>query len=88
MPAITASLSKVGYEGYESIPKGQRSKVIDKILRDYALKRTHVIIEGRGQLSVMEVLDRQKNYEAIQANYLEQIMTLREELKELKGEEE
>jgi len=87
MPAITASLSEVGYEGYKTIPKGMRSKAIDTMLRDYALNRTHVRTEFE-RLSVQEVLDRQKNYEAIQANYLEQIMTLREELKQLKGEEE
>jgi hypothetical protein len=87
MPAITASLSEVGYEGYRAIPKGMRSKAIDTMLRDYALNRTHVRTEFES-LSVQEVLDRQKKYKEINANYLEQIMTLREELKQLRGEEE
>jgi hypothetical protein len=39
MPAITASLSETGYDGYKSIPKGNRSRVIDKLLQEYALNR-------------------------------------------------
>jgi len=77
MPAITASLSETGYEGYTSIPKGMRSKVIDKMLRDYALQKTHVYREQMGQMSVQEVLDKQQ--------YLEiSLQTAREELRELK----
>jgi len=60
MPAITASLSEIGYEGYVSIPKGMRSKVIDKMLRDYALKKTMIYREQVGQMSVQQVLDQRE----------------------------
>jgi len=75
MPAITASLSEVGYEGYQSIPKGMRSKVIDKMLRDYALKKVHVYREMEGQISVQEVLNREKKM-------IQTIKTLYEQLEE------
>jgi len=77
MPAITASLSEQGYEGYLTIPKGMRSKVIDKMLRDYALDRHHITPRPGDlqRLTVRDVLDRQQ--------YLEQtIRTLTDELKE------
>jgi len=88
MPAITASLSEVGYEGYVSIPKGMRSKVIDKMLRDYALKRIHVYREFEGQISVQEVLDREKYNLITLKTHQEEIRTLKEENKKLRGEEE
>jgi hypothetical protein len=75
MPAITASLTDVGYEGYKSIPKGMRSKVIDKMLRDYALKKVHVYREMEGQISVQEVLNREKKM-------IQTIKTLYEQLEE------
>jgi hypothetical protein len=89
MPAITASLSEVGYEGYVSIPKGQRSKVIDRMLRDYALKRTHVRLSPfEGQISVQEVLERQQFMGISMETQLEEIRMLKEENKKLRGEEE
>jgi len=42
MPAITASLTEAGYEGYVSIPKGNRSRVIDKLLQEFALNRAKI----------------------------------------------
>jgi len=51
MPAITASLSETGYEGYVSIPKGMRSKVIDKMLRDYALEDDDIQRTSRSNIS-------------------------------------
>jgi len=77
MPAITASLSETGYEGYVSIPKGMRSKVIDKMLRDYALKKTMIYREQVGQISVQEVLDQHDNL-------IISLKTLQEENKLLK----
>lgn len=87
MPAITASLSEVGYEGYRAIPKGMRSKVIDRMLRDYALKRTHVLTEFE-HMSVQDVLDRQKFMQISMETFQDEIKTLKEENKQLKGEEE
>lgn len=78
MPAITASLSETGYEGYVSIPKGMRSKVIDKMLRDYALKRTHIYREFEGQISVQEVLDRQKKMEQTIETLYQQLQEARQ----------
>jgi len=80
MPAITASLTEIGYEGYTSIPKGMRSKVIDKMLRDYALKRVHVYREMEGQISVQEVLDREKTQAATIKTLFERINELEKEL--------
>jgi hypothetical protein len=72
MPAITASLSETGYEGYKAIPKGMRSKMIDRLLRDYALKKTTIYREQVGQVSVQEVLDKQQYLEiSLQAAYQE-----------------
>jgi len=77
MPAITASLSETGYEGYTSIPKGMRSKVIDRLLRDYALEKVHIYREQIGQVSVKEVLDKQE--------YLEMsLQTAHQEIRDLK----
>jgi hypothetical protein len=87
MPAITASLSEVGYEGYVSIPKGMRSKVIDTMLRDYALKRTHVLTSFE-KMSVQDVLDRQKFMQISMETFQDEIKTLKEENKKLRGEEE
>jgi len=78
MPAITASLTETGYEGYISIPKGMRSKVIDKMLRDYALKRTHIYREFEGQVSVQEVLDRQKKMEQTIETLYQQLQEARQ----------
>jgi hypothetical protein len=84
MPAITASLSETGYEGYTSIPKGMRSKVIDRLLRDYALDRVHIYREQVGQVSVKEVLDKQEFLEmSLQTGYQE-LRDLKEELRDLK----
>jgi len=77
MPAITASLSEIGYEGYVSIPKGMRSKVIDKMLRDYALKKTMIYREQVGQISVQEVLDTHDHL-------ILSLETARKEIRELK----
>jgi len=88
MPAITASLTEVGYEGYASIPKGMRSKVIDELLRGYALKRTRIKHVELGSISVQEVLDRQKYMKISLNTFQEEIRTLKEEIKKLRGEEE
>lgn len=37
MPVVTVSLCEVGYEGYARIPKGQRSRVVNRMLKEYAL---------------------------------------------------
>ena len=37
-----------------------RSKVIDKMLRDYALKKTMIYREQVGQMSVQQVLDQRE----------------------------
>jgi len=88
MPSITASLTEVGYEGYASIPKGMRSKVIDELLRGYALKRTRIKHVALGSISVQEVLDRQKYMKISLNTFQEEIRTLKEEIRKLRGEEE
>jgi hypothetical protein len=37
MPVVTVSLCEIGYEGYARIPKGQRSRVVNRMLKEYAL---------------------------------------------------
>jgi hypothetical protein len=88
MPSITASLSEVGYEGYASIPKGMRSKVIDELLRNYALKRHRVKHMELGSISVQEVLDNQSKIEMTISTQWDEIKKLKEENKNLRGEEE
>ena len=41
MPVVSVSLTEIGYEGYKELPKGQRSRYIDRMLRDYALDHHH-----------------------------------------------
>ena len=86
MPAITASLSEIGYEGYASIPKGMRSKVIDELLRDYALKRVRINMgPDIGAISAQQVNDNlQKMQLTLETAYAEN-KTLKEELKKKSG---
>lgn len=79
MPVVSVSLSKVGYDGYDSLPRGQRSRIIDKMLREYALDRVRIMApyEDKNYLTVKEVLDRQTKLETT-------ISTLMDENKRLK----
>lgn len=81
MPVVSVSLSEIGYEGYTSLTKGKRSKVIDKLLREYALKRSYTVFEGE-HISVQEVFERQKHLEERIEYQFEQIVALKKELKE------
>jgi len=54
----------------------------------YALKRIHVYREFEGQISVQEVLDREKYNLITLKTHQEEIRTLKEENKKLRGEEE
>jgi hypothetical protein len=60
MPVVSISLSEIGYNGYTNIPKGLRSKLVDKLLREYDLRSHSVVIpfEDRA-VSVQQVLDDQ-----------------------------
>ena len=80
MPVVSVSLSKVGYDGYDSLPRGQRSRIIDKMLREYALDRIrlHSPYEDKHYLTVKEVLERQEYLKTT-------IETLTAEVKRLKG---
>mgnify|MGYP003147460386 CR=1 FL=1 len=70
------SLSEVGWEGYKALPRGKRSQMIDKMLREYALDHQRTVM-GQEALSVKEVLERQKYLETTN-------QTLNEEIKRLK----
>ena len=37
MPVVTVSLCDAGYEGYKSIMRGLRSRVVNRMLKEYAL---------------------------------------------------
>jgi len=83
MPTVSVSLSDIGYEGYASISKGSRSKIIDKMLRDYALKRAYTVINEE-HLSVHDVMERQFHFTKTMQQRQDEIDTLKAELKELK----
>jgi|TARA_R100000049_G_C1878119_1_gene35457 hypothetical protein len=76
MPVVSVSLSEVGWEGYKALPRGKRSQMIDKMLREYALDHQRTVM-GQEALSVKEVLERQKYLETTN-------QTLNEEIKRLK----
>jgi len=60
MPVVSVSLSEIGYDGYKSIPMGLRSKLVDKLLREYALKSQSVVLPFADRaISVQQVLDDQ-----------------------------
>jgi|FLLY01.1.fsa_nt_gi hypothetical protein len=83
MPTVSVSLSDIGYEGYASISKGTRSKVIDRLLRDFALKRAHTVLHGE-HMSIQQVLERQFHFTETMQQRQDEINRLTAELKELK----
>ena len=87
MPSITASLSEAGYEGYRTIPKGMRSQVIDRMLRDYALNRHHITPQPGDfeKLTVQQALDKIEFTKKSLATLFEENRELK---KKLRGEEE
>lgn len=85
MPVVSVSLSEIGYEGYKSIPKGLRSKLVDKLVREYALKSHSVVLPFADRaISVQEVLEMQKRMQQSAESQGQVISKLKEELKELK----
>jgi len=83
MPVVSVSLSETGYEGYTSLTKGLRSKIIDRMLCDYALKRAHTVINEE-HLSVHDVMKRQFHFTQTMQQSQDEIKRLKAELKELK----
>ena len=90
MPVVSVSLSEVGYEGYKGLPKGRRSRMIDRMLRDYALDHHHTVVNNQRR-SMREVSDAQVMLKQRIASYEEKefkqdaiIKILTEELRDLK----
>ena len=90
MPVVSVSLSEVGYEGYKGLPKGSRSRMIDGMLRNYALDHHHTVVNNQRR-SMREVSDAQvmlkqriASYEEKELNTEAIIKILKEELKEAK----
>jgi len=83
MPTVSVSLSEIGYEGYTCIMKGNRSRIIDQMLRAYALKRAKVYLNEE-HLSVQEVMERQFHFMETMQQRQDEIDRLTAELKELK----
>jgi len=83
MPVVSVSLSETGYEGYRSLTKGLRSKIIDRMLCDYALKRAHTVINEE-HLSVHDVMKKQFHFTQTMQQSQDEIRSLKAELKELK----
>jgi len=82
MPVVSVSLSEIGYEGYKSIPMGLRSKLVDKLLREYALKSNSVVLPFADRaVSVQTVLDNQHQLE-LDLKYLTEENDRLQELKE------
>jgi hypothetical protein len=60
MPVVSISLSEIGYNGYTNIPKGLRSKLVDKLLREYDLKSHSVVLPFADRaISVDQVMENQ-----------------------------
>jgi len=93
MPVVSVSLSEVGYEGYKELPKGRRSMMIDRMLRDWALD-SHIvnIRDDRGMItsrrSMREIGDSQVMLNQRIESYIIKVEKLEEENKKLRGEEE
>ena len=75
------SLSEVGWEGYKALPRGKRSQMIDKMLREYALDHQRTVMHQES-LSVREVLTRQKDLEERLHLQYQEIQELRKKVKE------
>ena len=85
MPVVSVSLSEIGFEGYKSIPKGLRSKLVDKLLREYALKSQSVVLPfGDRAVSVQSVMENHGKMSASLKSQGQVIRKLKEELEELK----
>jgi len=81
MPVVSVSLSEVGWEGYKALPRGKRSQMIDKMLREYALDNQRTVMHQES-LSVREVLTRQKDLEERLHLQYQEIQELRKKVKE------
>jgi arsenate reductase-like glutaredoxin family protein len=81
MPVVSVSLSKIGYEGYLTLPKGGRSRKIDQLLREYALEH-HKVHSFEESISVAEVLRRQEFMKQSLETLYDQNKQLKKELKE------
>jgi hypothetical protein len=88
MPVVSVSLSDIGYEGYKELPKGRRSRLIDRMLRDYALDHHHTVVNNQRR-SIREVSEAQVLLEQRIASYQEKelntdaiIKILKQDLKE------
>ena len=81
MPVVSVSLSEVGWEGYKALPRGKRSQMIDKMLREYALDHQRTVMHQES-LSVREVLTRQKDLEERLHLQYQEIQKLRKKVKE------
>jgi len=85
MPVVSVSLSEIGYDGYKSIPKGLRSKLVDKLLREYDLKSHSVVLPFADRaISIQEVLEMQGRMQQSAESQGQLISKLKLELKELK----
>ena len=95
MPVVTVSLCEVGYEGYKDIPKGQRSRVVNRMLKEYALSISERFwyqdekIYGRNRrtmedrpISASMVWDRQGRMEERLAILIAENKELRKKVKE------
>ena len=77
MPVVSVSLTEVGYEGYKGLPKGSRSRYIDRMLRDYALDHHHV--QGR---SIRDIAEDQKKMKITISTIMDENTQLKRQLKE------
>jgi hypothetical protein len=85
MPVVSISLSEIGYNGYTNIPKGLRSKLVDKLLREYDLKSQSVVLPFADRaMSVHQVMENQGKLQQTLESQAQIIGVLKDELRELK----
>ena len=87
MPVVTVSLCEVGYDGYKSIQKGNRSRIVNKFLKEHSLKNSYKYVYDPNKmndrfdvpikLTALEVYQKQEHLERT-------LQTLWEENKRLK----
>jgi len=85
MPVVSISLSEIGYNGYTNIPKGLRSKLVDKLLREYDLKSQSVVLPFADRaMSVHQVMENQGKLQQTLESQAQIIGVLKDKLRELK----
>lgn len=85
MPVISVNLDDIAYEGFKTIPRGQRSRVVSGLLYELNLDKTRVLLSHEvGAVSARTVLEHNRELSKANAALSKSLRTLQK----TKGEEE